>query len=103
MVRVASGAVAQNFRVHRGAAIQRQLALFQDQHPRTLAEHKAVTRFVERARGRGGIVIARNRHRSHDAETLHNSRRDRRVGAAADQMIRKTEANHIEGVSQRIG
>jgi len=56
-IRVRRGAVAHDFSMDRRLALPRVLQLFQDQHPRALADHEPVPFFIERPRGFFRLVI----------------------------------------------
>ena len=43
-----------------------------------------------------------SRDRLHNTEALHDPRRDRRVDAAGDQTIGKSETDHVEGIADRV-
>ena len=61
MIRVAIGAVADNFRVDFCAALERPLPLFEDQDARSFADDEPVAILVEGPAGAFRIVVARRK------------------------------------------
>ena len=60
VVGIRAHAVADDLSVNGGPTALRLLELFQDEHPSTFAQHKAVAPFIKRATGLlGGIVACR--------------------------------------------
>src|SRR5215510_9933147 len=102
MISIASRSVTQHLGENRRAPIERMVSLLQHQSPRPLAKHKAVPHAIEGTRTARWVLVMGRRNRLHNAEALHDSRGDRRVDAAGDEPVGKSETDHVEGIADRV-
>src|SRR5207247_10131952 len=79
---LACGRVSHDLRVNTSAACAGMLVIFEDEHPGTFGDYKAVAVGGKRPRRALGSMIPRLCQRAQQRVSLDNSRRNRRADAA---------------------
>lgn len=98
VVGIGTSAIADDLGQNLCAAGFGKFQLFQNQNARAFADHEAVTIFIERATGVGGIVVASGK-RAHGGKTTNAHGSDRGFRPAGDHDVGIAALHDVIGIS----
>ena len=102
VIGVAGRSVADHLGINLRAALAGMFQLFKHENPRALAQHKAVTVGIKRARGALGLLVPARRDCPHAAESGHQAEGDAGFDAAADDGVELAEADGVPCIAHRV-